>query len=432
MENLVLALFALALLACVSLGQPVLWALAAGYFIFLGYALYKKHSPGAFLLMSWQGVRTARNILLLFVMIGMLTALWRMAGTIPAIVYYTSGSVRPELMLLAAFLLNALISTLTGTSFGTAATMGVITMTMAGSMNIDPLLTGGAILSGCYVGDRCSPVSTSALLISELTNTDIFANIRLMLRTGAVPIAAAAAVYVALGLLQSGGGTPDASVRLLFASSFSLGLLPLLPALAILLLSLLRVNVKISLGCSILTAAAVSLLVQQVPPDELLRALIFGYEARDAALAPMLNGGGILSMTGVGAIVCLSSSFAGIFAGTGLLNGLKAHIAAASGRLSIFGCIALTAAAASMIACNQTLAIMLTHQLCRQLLPSRQDFAAALENSVVVIAPLVPWCIAGAAPMAAVGAPAGAVLAACYLYLLPLWRLMRQTAERHY
>lgn len=52
--------------------------------------------------------------------------------------------------------------------------------------------------------------------------------------------------------------------------------------------------------------------------------------------------------------------------------------------------------------------------------------ATDLENSVVVLAPLVPWSIAGAVPLASAGAPEQSLLAACYLYLIPLYSLVRK------
>ena len=78
---------------------------------------------------------------------------------------------------LVTFLLCCVISALTGTAFGTAATMGVICTTMAGSMGIPILYSGGAVLAGSFFGDRCSPMSTSALLVSTVTKTDLYRNI---------------------------------------------------------------------------------------------------------------------------------------------------------------------------------------------------------------------------------------------------------------
>lgn len=124
-------------------------------------------------------------------------------------------------MLLAAFLLCCLVSSLTGTAFGTAATVGVITMTMANSMGLPPLFTGGAILSGIYFGDRCSPMSTSALLVSELTGTDLFENIKKMTRTGLVPFLLACGVYALAGLGVHAAPAGDGA-RALLAEGFCL------------------------------------------------------------------------------------------------------------------------------------------------------------------------------------------------------------------
>ena len=82
-----------------------------------------------------------------------------------------------------------------------------------------------------------------------------------------------------------------------------------------------------------------------------------------------------------------------------------------------------------MIACNQSLAILLSHALCREDF-TRQDLAIGMENTVVVIAPLIPWSIAGTVPLASLGAPPEAMLAACYLYLIPLWNLVVNLKQR--
>jgi NhaC family Na+:H+ antiporter len=76
-----------------------------------------------------------------------------------------------------------------------------------------------------------------------------------------------------------------------------------------------------------------------------------------------------------------------------------------------------------MVACNQTLAIMLTHQLCADTIPEKQELALTLEDTTVLTAALIPWSIASAVPLTAVGAPALGIAAACYLYLQPLWSL---------
>ena len=130
------------------------------------------------LLYCKNGIAVVRTVLITFMLIGMLTALWREAGTIPIIVCYAAQLIWRALFLLMTCLLNCFISVLTGTSFGTAATMGVICAAIGSTMQVNPVLTGGAVLSGTFFGDRCSPVSTSALLVAEVTGTNIFNNIK--------------------------------------------------------------------------------------------------------------------------------------------------------------------------------------------------------------------------------------------------------------
>ena len=62
--------------------------------------------------------------------------------------------------------------------------------------------------------------------------------------------------------------------------------------------------------------------------------------------------------------------------------------------------------------------------MCSRTEADKEKFANYLEDSAVVIAPLIPWSIAGAVPLAAVGAPESSVLFALFLYLLPLWDLL--------
>lgn len=424
MEIFTILLFSAALIGCVAAQISVLYALVAGYLIFCAYALFKKHTAAQILKMSLAGIRTIRSILIIFVLIGMLTALWRAAGTIPVLVCYATRFIRPSIFLVMTFLLNCLVSFLTGTSFGTAATMGVICMTMARAMGVSEFFTGGAILSGIFFGDRCSPVSTSALLIAELTGTDVFQNIRRMLRTAAVPFTVTCAVYLAAGFAAP--QTPGQSVDMqsLFSESFRLGWAALIPALLILILSLLKIDVKVTMLASVVAAAAICLLYQHMPLAQLPRLLVMGYHTADAQIASMLNGGGVRSMLNVAAIVCLSSSYAGIFAGTGLLDSLKARVAALGGRTSAFFVVFCVSVAAAIIACNQTLTIMLTHQVCGSVEPDAQQFAVDLGDTAVVLAPLVPWSIAGAVPLASIGAPTVCLAAACYLYALPLWQLL--------
>mgnify|MGYP006982911359 CR=1 FL=1 len=90
METLTLLLFCAALVVCVALNWSILYALAVGLVIFLAYGRRRGYGWRELGSMCLDGVKTARNILVTFLLIGVLTALWRASGTIPAIISYTT------------------------------------------------------------------------------------------------------------------------------------------------------------------------------------------------------------------------------------------------------------------------------------------------------------------------------------------------------
>lgn len=159
--------------------------------------------------------------------------------------------------------------------------------------------------------------------------------------------------------------------------------------------------------------------------------LLTGYTAQNAEVAAMLNGGGIVSMLRVAAIVCISSAYSGIFQNTGLLDNIKSSLHKLAQKTTAFAAMLLTSALTGMIACNQTLTIMLTHQLTDSTEKDKEQLAIALEDSAVVVAPLVPWSIAGTVPLASIDAPLSAIAFACFLYLLPLYWLLRSAICKH-
>jgi NhaC family Na+:H+ antiporter len=262
MNIIILLLFVGVLIGFVIADISIVYALLVGYILFAIYAYKKGFKISDILKMSGSGILSAKNVLINFLLIGLLTALWRASGTIPSIVSYSLGIMHPSFIVVLSFLLCCLVSFLTGTAFGTSATMGVICMSVATAMGIEPMLMGGAIVSGAYFGDRCSPVSTSALLISELTETNLYDNIKSMFKTAAVPVALTCLIFTLLGFLPS-GATNDFNVGSIFESEFKLGLIPLIPAVLILLLSFARMNVKITMLTSITAAFIICVFYQK-------------------------------------------------------------------------------------------------------------------------------------------------------------------------
>ena len=153
-ELITMALFCGALIVCIIAGISIIPALLAGVVIFLAHGRLTGHTFTAMISKGFATMRAASIVVVTFVLIGLLTTLWRAAGTVSFIVTNTAGLVHPHVVVLLTFLLNCLMSLLTGSSFASAATMGVITMTLGASMQVPPVFLGGAILSGIYFGDR--------------------------------------------------------------------------------------------------------------------------------------------------------------------------------------------------------------------------------------------------------------------------------------
>ena len=58
--------------------------------------------------------------------IGVVIGSWMVSGTIPMLVYFGLSWMHPNLIYLLAFAVTALFSTLTGTSWGSAGSIGIV------------------------------------------------------------------------------------------------------------------------------------------------------------------------------------------------------------------------------------------------------------------------------------------------------------------
>lgn len=434
-EVVVLSIFCVTLLTSLVAGVPLLYALGFGLLLFGGYGV-RRSGLRKTVEMCWSGVKTARGILLLFILLGLLTSLWRACGTIPTIVSYAVELIHPTSFILLTFLLNSAMSLLTGTALGTAGTMGVICATVGRTLGVDDAWMGGAILAGVYFGNRISPISSMALLAANVTKTDIYQNVRGMLRTTWIPFLISCGIYFVVGI---GGDNVAVSSEIpvsqniteLFSKEFSLSLWNLIPALVIVALSVVRVRTSLVLLWSSVAAFLLALVVENLTVIDLLKLIVFGYKTTVPEMAKMINGGGLVSMVNVFAIVVIAGCFGGIFKGTNMLLPLQSLVEKLSKRTNPFVATLAAAVATSCVVCNQTLTIILTNQMTENLESlNRDQHALNIYDSAVTVIALVPWSVATAIVLTAVNAPNSAVLCACFLYLLPLCRVLNIFAKK--
>ena len=414
-------LFSLSLIVSLLLNFSVVYALIIGYIIFISYGLIKGYSLKVLIKKSFEGIMTVKNILLVFILIGMITALWRASGTIAFIVYIGSKLISPSILIFLTFLFCAVLSVLIGTSLGTAATMGVICVSIGKTMGVNPYYVGGAVLSGIYFGDRCSPMSTSALLIAELTKTNLYTNIKLMIKTSIIPFIVTCLFYLLLGF-KSTISNISVNVTEIFKQNYNLNIIVIIPAILIVILSILKINVKKTMLVSIVISFIIAIFIQRDSIVALINYCIFGYHHPNERLNLMMKGGGILSMVNVSLIVSISSSYSGIFKETKMLVSLKKYLKDFSKKTSSYFVIFLSSIISGAIACNQSLGTILTNELCGKLV-EKQKMAIILENTVILLVGLIPWNIAMGVPLKTIGVGFMSGLFAFYLYFLPLWNL---------
>jgi Na+/H+ antiporter NhaC len=85
---------------------------------------------------------------------------------------YVNEVLSPAWLAAAVFLLAAIMSFSTGTSWGTFSIMVPIAIPLAVSMDADIALVLGAVISGGVFGDHCSPISDTTIISSMATGCE--------------------------------------------------------------------------------------------------------------------------------------------------------------------------------------------------------------------------------------------------------------------
>ena len=133
--------------ACLVLGKPVAWALLGGLAVFWLLGLRLGFTNAQLWEMAWEKCKKSLIVVSVIALIGVITGLWRVSGTIAFCIVRGVELVTPGLFLFIAFLLCAALSYVLGTSYGVSSTMGVILMALARSGGVSPAVTAGVVLS---------------------------------------------------------------------------------------------------------------------------------------------------------------------------------------------------------------------------------------------------------------------------------------------
>lgn len=421
-------IFILCMALCLALGVSMILPLAVGFGLFTFTAVKKGFRLQQVLTFASGSFKDSLIVVNILFLIGCLTGMWRISGTVAYFVTLGISVIPPTVFLLAAFLLAAIMSFALGTSFGVTATAGVILISIARAGGINPILAAGAIFSGVYVGDRGSPAASSGNLVAVLTHTDMRQNVREMLKTSVIPFLLCCVIYGLLSFLAP-MQTIDTRITDQLGQEFRLSWYCLIPAVLMIVLPFCGVKIKPSMLVSLMASLLVALFVQKASPMDCIRALLLGFTPMNPDLDTMLSGGGIASMVEVCIILMISGTYGGIFRGTELLSGLTEKLQELSRKIGRFPLMFGMSFVVAGLFCNQTIGIIMQNQLSDGLYGDSPEECTRkmldIENSMVLVAGLVPWCIASSVPLAMLGVDARAILVGFYLWLVPICYWMK-------
>lgn len=351
--------------------------------------------------------------------VGLLVAGMMFCGAVPMIIYYGIQIVNPQFMLLTSFLGAALLSVVTGTSWGSAGTIGVAMMGIAGGLGVSLPATAGAVVSGAYFGDKLSPLSDTTNLAPMAAGSELYEHIKHMLYTTIPATVLAMVVYVVIGLNTSVGTAVSDTAEIMktqLSGMFNFNPIILLPMLVVVLGSILKWPTLPTMAGSGFLGIILGVVVQGFSLTDGFAALVSGFNVSmtgfEGEAAPeivsLLNRGGVNSMMGTSILVFSAMCFAGIVSVSGMLDKVLELLLTRVKNTA--GLVCSTIAACFTVALttgNSYLTILIPGQLFsdayKRMGLAAKNLSRTLEDSGTVLVPLIPWSAAGAYMAATLG-----------------------------
>ena len=231
-------------------------------------------------------------ILILFA-IGVIIGTWIVSGTIPMLIYFGINLINPSYIYILAFFIPIIFSTLTGTSWGSIGTIGVVIIGVAAVIDANLGITAGAIVGGAFFGDKLSPLSDTTNIAAMATEVDLYDHIQSMMVTTLPSAVIAAIIYFILGFIYpptiSKVDAQQVDVTLdAIASIFNFNIWLLVPPLIVLVGSIKRIATLPTLLTSSFSAAVIALLFQPYSSADIMATIHKGFEVKMAYWAQNL------------------------------------------------------------------------------------------------------------------------------------------------
>lgn len=365
--------------------------------------------------MLFSSFKNIGNIILILFLIGMMIGLWIAIGTVPTMIYLGLKTISPQYFFILSFIITSIVSMAVGTAVGTASSIGLALISIAQTMGLNPAIAAGAIISGCYVGDRMSPVSSVALITAHSSEADLMEMIYHMVKTTIFPYIITALFFLFIGFKEFTSNSVLTDLNVLsqtLNNHFSISFWLLLPPLFIIILAVSKIPTVINLSLNILFSLTMGMIFTERSWPELLNIMFRGFTNKTGIMFidNIMARGGLTSMLELISLIIFSVFLGGLLERMGVLNSIirpflhlikkKLHLTA----VTIFAGIISAA-----LGCNQFLAIFLPARMLGenydQMNVERKDLARALGDSGLIFSPLIPWNVNALMMTAILGVP---------------------------
>ncbi|KPD22643.1 MULTISPECIES: Na+/H+ antiporter NhaC [Idiomarina] len=375
---------------------------------------------------SWQqieegiteGISVALGAMLIILAVGSLIGTWLLSGTVPTLIYFGLELLNPSLFYAASCIICGVVALSIGSSWTTAATIGVALMGVASGMGLEPGIAAGAIVSGAYFGDKMSPLSDTTNLAPAVSGTELFAHIRYMGYTAGPAFVISVVLFLILGL----NADTNVSLQRLelmqeqLQGTFNIGWPMLVPLAVLLYLAATRKPALPTVFFGALLGGAWALIFQPemisfiageegwVPAIKVVwLALSDGVEVStgSANLDSLLSGGGMVSMLNTVWLILSAMTFGAIMEKVGLLERfIRGMLKSAKSVGSLITGTIFTCFGANVLTADQYMAIVLPGRMFKEEYERRnldpRVLSRTLEDSGTITSALIPWNTCGA------------------------------------
>lgn len=364
-----------------------------------------------------NGITQALQSVLILAIIGILIGVWMVSGVVPSMIYYGLNILSPKIFLPATMIICSITSLATGTSWGTAGTMGIALMGIAQGLGIPAPITAGAVLSGAYFGDKMSPLSDTTNLAPAMAGTDVFTHVKFMLKATVVTYVITIIVFTVIGLKYGAGSAEMSSIVDLqnaISDQFKVSPLLLLPPVVVIVTIAKKMPAIPGITIGIIVAAVMSPIFQGADGGfgALLDCGMYGYvsETGNEAVDSLLSKGGLMNMMFSISMTIIAMMFGGIVEMTGQMEVIVNNIL----KLVKSDASLVVATEATCILSNATMpeqyiSIVVPGRMYAKAYQERglhpKTLSNALESAGTVSGALIPWNTCGVFMSTTLGLP---------------------------